>query len=60
MAVLAVFFVILAATAVILGIPVSAEGAKAEATEAPLKDSSDAGGIKVTTSTDKEYYSDGE
>lgn len=35
LAVLAVFFVILAATAVILGIPVSAEGAKAEATEAP-------------------------
>ncbi len=60
LAVLAVFFVILAATAVILGIPVSAEGAKAEATEAPLKDSSDAGGIKVTTSTDKEYYSDGD
>lgn len=59
-AVFSAFFVVLAVVIGICGIPVSAEDAKAEATEVPLKDSSDAGGIKVTTSADKKYYSDGD
>lgn len=51
--------------AVALGFPaaeVSAEEAvdDAVATETPLGDSSDASGIKVTTSTDKESYGDGD
>ncbi len=42
------------------GIPVSAEETAPEPTEAPLSDSSDASGIRITTSTDKKYYGDGD
>lgn len=44
----------------IAGISVSAEEAAPEPTETPLSDSSDASGIKITTSTDKKYYGDGD
>ena len=54
------FFAVMAAVVCISRIPVSAADTKAEATETPLQDSSDEGGIKITTSADKEYYSDGD
>ena len=41
-------------------IPVLAEETAPESTEAPLSDSSDASGVRITTSTDRKYYADGD
>lgn len=53
------FFTALVLLTGFTGIHVSAETTP-EATEVPLSDSSDASGIKITTSADKEYYADGD
>ncbi len=61
LALCAVLCTVLAVAAGIAWIPVSAEeAADPAATEVPLKDSSDASGIRITTSTDKKYYRDGD
>lgn len=56
----AVLSAIMASTLCAFFIPVSAEETAPEATAVPLKDSSDASGIRITTSTDKKYYADGD